>query len=870
MKHQLAKITGWRRYLLVYSILLVVSHLVTWLFESPIQPESQTDHQVVLKTVTEQGQLTNDEITIDYEDHSGDSKASQPTIILLAGGPEGPDVFEQLVPKLSANYRVIIPHLPGYGTRKKELPNYSFQALAIYTQQLVQKLDISEVHVVGYGLGGASAIYWAHDAADQVQSLTLLSSIGVQELELLGGYTLNHAVYSIQLAAVWMLHNAIPHFGFFDTLAINVPYAKSYYESDQRPIRSYLKEYKKPMLILHGQEDALVPFAAAHEHHRIVPQSQLKDYQEADHDLVETHSDSVSGSISTFIKDVNAGNALTYDEAIPKRIQQAQKPFSNVDFAKFKGVSLLVIMLLIIFSTLISEDLSCIGAGLLAARGLIGFWPAALACLLGIFIGDVGLYLLGRFVGRSAIKKAPFRWFLSEEDLDKSAEWFHRKGPMIIIASRFLPGSRFPTYFSAGIIGAGFWMFVGYFLLAAVVWTPILVGISQLLGNELLRYFSMYQEYAIWVFIGLVVLLVVIAKIFIPAFSYRGRRLLVSRYRRLTRWQYWSPVLIYLPVSCYILYLGIKYRCLTLFVLANPDITDGGFIGESQSAILSSFDDRYIASFRLLPSGQSVCQRIQRAQSFMKEHQLTYPVVLKPDVGEAGKGVAIVRTEEELHEQVANAKSDLIIQEFVDGQEYGVFYYRFPSSENGHIFSVTIKKLVFVQGDGQRTIEELILADDTTLTMAKYHLKKHESQLYEVPEKGEEIPIVELGTHLRGAIFEDGQALESEALRKTVDEICDSNTGFYFGRLDLKAPTQEKLKRGEDIKILEVNGVTSESTSIYDDEFTIFKGIGTLCRQWQLAFNIGEQNRERGEKPPKLFGFLKRTTKALIQRAKNG
>ena len=249
----------------------------------------------------------------------------------------------------------------------------------------------------------------------------------------------------------------------------------------------------------------------------------------------------------------------------------------------------IVIMIIIILSTFISEDLTCIGAGLLAARGLIGFWPATFACLIGIFIGDMALYAAGRLFGLRAVKKAPFRWFINERDLQKSSQWFKTKGPAIIIATRFLPGSRLPTYFSAGVLKANFWMFAFYFLLAALVWTPLLVGISQLLGNELMRYFSLYQDYALWVFLGAITFLVIMIKFIIPAFSYKGRRLLVSRYRRLTRWEYWSPFILYLPIFFYVLYLGIKYRCLTLFTAANPAIPDGGFVGESKTEILNLF-----------------------------------------------------------------------------------------------------------------------------------------------------------------------------------------------------------------------------------------------------------------------------------------
>jgi len=855
---------GWKKYLLIYALLLVVSHLVTLLLDHQIETEQKPGKSVSVRIVREDQTLADSTIQLRYEDIYTGRETNPPTIVLLPGGPEGPGVFRELIPKLSDQYRLILPYLPGYNQSGRELPDYSFETLAVYTSQLLDQLELTSVHIMGFGLGGASAIYLAHDEGTKVRSLILASSIGVQELELLGSYRLNHAVQAVELGAVWAMYNLVPHFGLLNLVDINVSYAKSHYESDQRPLRSYLSAYEKPMLILHGREDPLVPIAAAREHHRIVPQSVLKTF-EADHDLLETHSDSVSSAVSHFLSDVKAGNA-SLRQAAPERIQKSKEPFSQVDFAKFKGAALLLIMAIIAFSTLISEDLTCIGAGLLAARGLIGFWPATFACFIGIFIGDLGLYLMGKILGRSAIKKAPFKWIITENDLKKSAYWFKKRGPVIIFITRFLPGSRMPTYFTAGVIGAGFLMFASYFLLAAMLWTPLLVGLSKLLGNELIRWFELYKGYAIWIFLAFILFMILIVKMIMPAFSYRGRRLLVSRYRRLTRWEYWSPFILYAPVFCYVLYLGIRYRCMTLFTAANPAIENGGFVGESKSAILDLFNhSRLVADYRVIPTDLKQDQQVGQARQFMKEHELTYPVALKPDVGQRGQGVEIIRSDKALQSYFEQTKRDIIIQEYIGGKEYGVFYYRKPDRSKGDIFSITTKKLICVEGDGKRTLEELILDDEQAVNMAPVHLQKNKDRLYKVPPEGKAVPIVELGTHAKGAIFRDGRDLITPDLVNAMDEICNSVTGFYFGRFDLKVPDEDHLKKGEQIKIIEVNGVTSEATNIYDPEYSFIDAQKILYRQWKLVFEIGHQNRKSGTDTTPVWPFLEAVGKALIK-----
>ncbi|MDP4878716.1 MAG: hypothetical protein NWR36_02430, partial [Opitutales bacterium] len=46
-----------------------------------------------------------------------------------------------------------------------------------------------------------------------------------------------------------------------------------------------------------------------------------------------------------------------------------------------------------------SEDLACIAGGILAASGAVTLPAAIIGCFLGIFVSDLGLYLIGRILG---------------------------------------------------------------------------------------------------------------------------------------------------------------------------------------------------------------------------------------------------------------------------------------------------------------------------------------------------------------------------------------------------------------------------------------------------------------------------------------
>jgi hypothetical protein len=342
--------------------------------------------------------------------------------------------------------------------------------------------------------------------------------------------------------------------------------------------------------------------------------------------------------------------------------------------------------------------------------------------------------------------------------------------------------------------------------------------------------------------------------------TYRGRRALVRRWRRLFRWEFWPPYLFYPPVVAYIAYLGITFRSWTLFTAANPAIPAGGFVGESKHQILEQLKNAtpWLPCSTLLPS-EAPAQRLAQAEEFMGRHGLEFPVVLKPDAGQRGDGVSIVRSVEQLQEYLTHAPFPAILQEYVPGEEYGVFYYRYPNDGPGRIFSVTEKRMPVVSGDGKHTLEELVLADDRAVCMSDFYLRKNAERSQQVPAAGERMQLVEIGTHCRGAIFLNGGDTITPLLEEAIDRIARTFDGFFFGRFDIRVPSRQDFAAGRNLKIVELNGVTSEATHIYDPKLSLFGAYRVLFRQWRIAFEIGDLNRARGVRPASVADLLKTT-----------
>jgi hypothetical protein len=250
-------------------------------------------------------------------------------------------------------------------------------------------------------------------------------------------------------------------------------------------------------------------------------------------------------------------------------------------------------------------------------------------------------------------------------------------------------------------------------------------------------------------------------------------------------------------------------------------------------------------SFKIDP-GPSV-KRQESLRRHVEAVGWSLPLVLKPDEGQRGVGLKLANSWEEVAAYVEANPRAILAQTYNPGpREAGIFYYRLPDETRGRIFSITDKTFPEVRGDGRSTLEELILRHRRLRMQWRVFTKRLGERLQLVPEEGERVGLAVAGNHCQGTMFLDGNELATPALARAVDEIARNYEGFYLGRFDLRYASAEQLAAGRGFKILELNGVTSESTNVYDPSRSLLAAYGTLCRQWTLAYRIGDANRKAG------------------------
>ena len=159
-------------------------------------------------------------------------------------------------------------------------------------------------------------------------------------------------------------------------------------------------------------------------------------------------------------------------------------------------------------------------------------------------------------------------------------------------------------------------------------------------------------------------------------------------------WEFWPPSVFYLPVAVYYLWMALRYGGLRLPTQANPGIFSGGIVGESKWETLRALQEcspDFTATTWPIQS-RNAPERLAELRTLCSNHGLSYPFILKPDVGQRGVGVKLIRSEEQAAAVLTQTDGLILLQRYAPGpSEVGVFYYRFPDESRGRIFAITEK-----------------------------------------------------------------------------------------------------------------------------------------------------------------------------------
>ena len=149
--------------------------------------------------------------------------------------------------------------------------------------------------------------------------------------------------------------------------------------------------------------------------------------------------------------------------------------------------------------------------GYLAAESVIGFIPVLILTTIASVIGFMSMYWIGSRWGVQIQQKKSRFWllrFIPLEYLNKVRDWMQRWGMGVVLANRFLPGTRSVISITAGLSHTRITPTVIYSTISSILWNGILLGFGWVVHENwrlIGEYLSVYGKVILGI-IGLVIL----------------------------------------------------------------------------------------------------------------------------------------------------------------------------------------------------------------------------------------------------------------------------------------------------------------------------------------------------------------------------
>jgi len=215
-------------------------------------------------------------------------------LVLLHGYPLDNHLWDDVVPLLEDTFDLILPDLRGFGESTTVDSPYSMDDYASDIAGLLDQLGIQKVAIVGHSMGGYVALAFARLYPERVSGLGLVSTQVLADPPDRKEARYKSAADVSGNGIGGVVEAMAPKFTSDERLQASARAAMERQQpaafigalkamAERKDSTSLLSAFKFPVVIIHGEADALIPIDRAREVKNAVPHAHLVELNGAGH-----------------------------------------------------------------------------------------------------------------------------------------------------------------------------------------------------------------------------------------------------------------------------------------------------------------------------------------------------------------------------------------------------------------------------------------------------------------------------------------------------------------------------------------------------------------------------------------------------------
>lgn len=284
-----------------------------------------------MRTYVTVGEENSGDVELYYEDHG----SGQP-VVLIHGYPLSGASWEKQVPALlGAGYRVITYDRRGFGRSSQPTDGYNYDTFAADLRQLIEQLKLEDFILVGFSMGGGEiARYFGRYGSKGVSKAVIIGGVppfllktpdnpegvdasvfeGIQQAVAGDRYAFFTEFfknfYNTDLLLGKRVSEQVVRASWNIAVGASATASLACVPTWHEDFREDLKRMDVPTLVIHGDEDRIVPFTASGQRTaKLIKGARLVVVKDGPHNIGWTHAEEVNAALLTFLGERSAAAA---------------------------------------------------------------------------------------------------------------------------------------------------------------------------------------------------------------------------------------------------------------------------------------------------------------------------------------------------------------------------------------------------------------------------------------------------------------------------------------------------------------------------------------------------------------------------------